>query len=71
MHPLFKIKRAILVCCPDFDPPRIVISKPQKKVFMIMGSDLKFVAEMKSRRRIVWADDIDLKIKDTYKDLVE
>lgn len=65
---LFKIKRAILEKT-KIDAKEIVVNKTEKKVFMIEGHNLREMEEMKGKRNIIWAADIQTSIIERYDEL--
>ena len=70
MQPLYKIKRAILETT-TITPEQIAVNKSQKKVYMVEGVNLVFVAEMISRSNIVWAEQVQQVMKDRYASLMQ
>ena len=70
VQPLFKIKRAILEIT-SMPAGQVVVKKSEKKVFVVMGDNLKEVAEMRSRRDIVWDKEISEDVKTRYAILTE
>ena len=70
VQPLFKIKRAILEVT-AIDAATVVVSKAQKKVFVLSGENLKLIAEMITRNNIIWALDISEAVRIRYAVLTE
>ena len=50
---------------------QVVVKKSEKKVYVEIGEDLKEVAEMRSKRDIVWDIDITDEVKVRYALLTE
>ena len=65
VQPLFKIKRVILETT-QIQADDIVVNKNAKKVYIVQEHDLREVAEMKSKRNIIWAGGIEECVKERY-----
>ena len=45
---------------------QVVVKKSEKKVFVVIGDNLKEIAEMRSRRDIIWDKEITDEVKTRY-----
>ena len=70
VQPLFKIKRAILEVT-SIEAAKVVVSKAAKKVFVTEGENLKLIAEMKSKKDIIWEAEVSDAVKTRYALLME
>ena len=70
VQPLFKIKRAILELT-NIEASKVVVQKSQKKVYVTQGDNLQLVAEMVSKKNIIWDSQISEEIKTRYTLLTE
>ena len=50
---------------------QVVLKKSEKKVFVVTGDNLQLVAEMRSRRNIIWDNQVVEDVKVRYALLTE
>ena len=70
IQPPFKIKRAVLETT-SIDASTVIVKQSEKKVFIVEGEHLRLVAEMKTKRDIIWDQATSEEVKQTYFALIE
>ena len=63
-------KKAILEVT-SIEAAKVVVSKAAKKVFVTEGENLKLIAEMKSKKDIIWEAEVSDAVKTRYALLME